>query len=117
MHAHKDPLLRGAPSFNRVDQIDAAIRSRFQEQIEIPLPNLEARIQLLDIFLRAKSLDFSLVEASHALGEKSQGASGRDIKNWIARAEQKAVQRAILQDGPQHFILTFEDLDGPPGSH
>ena len=35
---------------NRVDDVDAAIRSRIQEQIEIPLPNLEARVRLLEIF-------------------------------------------------------------------
>jgi len=61
------------------------------------------------------SCDFSLAEVSRALTEKAQGVSGRDIKNWIARAEQKAVQRAILQGGPQHFILTLKDLDRPPG--
>ena len=100
---------------NRADQIDAAMRSRFQEQIQIPLPNQEARIRLLEIFLRAKPLDSSLAEVSRALAEKSHGMSGRDIQNWIARAEQKAVQRAIAQGGPQHFILTFEDLYRLPG--
>jgi SpoVK/Ycf46/Vps4 family AAA+-type ATPase len=102
---------------NRVDQIDAAIRSRFQEQIEIPLPNLEARMRLLDIFLRAKPLEVSLAEVSRALAEQSHGMSGRDIQNWIARAEQKAVQRAILQGGPQHFMLRlgdFKDANGQP---
>ena len=102
---------------NRVDDVDAAIRSRIQEQIEIPLPNLEARVRLLEIFLRAKPLDFSLAEVSSAFAEQSHGMSGRHIQNWIARAEQKAVQRAITQGGPQHFILTLQDLDGPPGYH
>lgn len=98
---------------NRVDHIDLAIRSRFQEQIEIPLPNLEARIRLLETFLRAKPLDFSLASDSRALAEKSHGMSGRDINHWIVRAEQKAVQRAILQGGPQHFTVTLQDLDEP----
>ncbi len=98
---------------NRIDDVDAAIRSRIQEQIEIPLPNLEARVRLLEIFLCAKPLDFSLAEVSSALAEQSHGMSGRDIQNWIARAEQKAVQRAIAQGGPQHFILNIKDLDGP----
>ncbi len=100
---------------NCIDNIDPAILSRLQEKIEIPLPNLEARIQLLDIFLRAKPQNFSLAEVSRALAEQSHGMSGRDIQNWIARAEQKAVQRAITQGGPQHFILTFDDLDRLPG--
>ena len=56
-------------------------------------------------------------EVSRALAEKSHGMSGRDLQNWIARAEQKAVQRAILQGGPQHFILNIQDLDRPPGCH
>ncbi len=100
---------------NCVDHIDPAIRSRLQEQIEIPLPNSEARVRLLEIFLRAKPLDFSLASVSRTLAEKSHGMSGRDIKHWIARAEQTAVQCAIARGGPQHFVLTIQDLDRPPG--
>src|SRR5260221_13659298 len=36
---------------NRPDQVDAAILSRFAEQIEIPLPDERARAALLEIFL------------------------------------------------------------------
>ena len=32
--------------------------------------------------------------------------SGRDLKSWIGRAEQKALLRAIAAGGPQHFALT-----------
>ena len=64
------------------------------------MPNSEVRVRLLEIFLSAKPLGFSPAEVSRAVAEKSLGLSGRDIKSWIARAEHKAVQRAITQDGP-----------------
>jgi ABC-type lipoprotein release transport system permease subunit len=40
-----------------------------------------------------------------------KGMSGRDLKSWIGRAEQKALLRAIATGGPQHFALTLDDFD------
>ncbi len=95
---------------NHADQVDTAILSRLQQQIEIPLPDIKARIRLLSIYLREKRLALQLTDACNKLAEVSTGMSGRDIKNWIARAEQKAVERAIAQGGPEHFLLEFEDF-------
>jgi ATP-dependent DNA ligase len=44
---------------------------------------------------------------------QNKGMSGRDLKSWIGRAEQKALLRAIATGGPQHFALTLDDFDSP----
>ncbi len=50
------------------------------------------------------------------LADQSHRMSGRDIKNWVGCAEQKAVQqavqRAIEQGSPEPFLLAFEDFAG-----
>jgi hypothetical protein len=44
---------------------------------------------------------------------EGKGMSGRDLKSWIGRAEQKALLRAIATGGPQHFALKLDDFDSP----
>jgi SpoVK/Ycf46/Vps4 family AAA+-type ATPase len=100
---------------NHAEQIDRAVLSRFQERLAIPLPDLHGRERLLTMLLQKKRLSFSLEEGSHTLAAMSEGKgmSGRDLKSWIGRAEQKALLRAIARGGPQHFALTLDDFDSP----
>lgn len=37
--------------------------------------------------------------------------SGRDLKNWIANAEQQAIARAADKGGTEHFVLKLRDLE------
>jgi SpoVK/Ycf46/Vps4 family AAA+-type ATPase len=100
---------------NHAEQIDRAVLSRFQERLVIPLPDLHGRERLLTMLLQKKRLTFALEEGSHTLAAMTEGngMSGRDLKNWIGRAEQKALLRAIATGGPQHFALTLDDFDSP----
>ena len=100
---------------NHAEQIDRAVLSRFQERLAIPLPDLHGRERLLTVLLQKKRLSFALEEGSHTLAAMSEGKglSGRDLKSWIGRAEQKALLRAIATGGPQHFALTLDDFDSP----
>jgi SpoVK/Ycf46/Vps4 family AAA+-type ATPase len=100
---------------NHAEQIDRAVLSRFQERLAIPLPDLHGRERLLTVLLQKKRLTFALEEGSHTLAAMSEGKgmSGRDLKSWIGRAEQKALLRAIATGGPQHFTLTLDDFDSP----
>jgi SpoVK/Ycf46/Vps4 family AAA+-type ATPase len=100
---------------NHVEQIDRAVLSRFQERLAIPLPDLHGRERLLTVLLQKKRLSFALEEGCHTLAAMSEGKgmSGRDLKSWIGRAEQKALLRAIATGGPQHFALTLDDFDSP----
>jgi SpoVK/Ycf46/Vps4 family AAA+-type ATPase len=100
---------------NHAEQIDRAVLSRFQERLAIPLPDLHGRERLLTVLLQKKRLTFALEEGSHTLAAMSEGKgmSGRDLKSWIGRAEQKALLRAIATGGPQHFALKLDDFDSP----
>lgn len=95
---------------NRPESLDRAILSRFTQQILIPLPDLDGRRRILEILLQVKKVDFDCASACQTLAETSEGKSGRDLKNWIARAEQRAVQRAVLKGGPKHFLLALDDF-------
>lgn len=100
---------------NCPNNVDKAILSRFTEQITIPLPDYDGRRRILEVLLHSKRVACDLASLCESLAGVSEGTSGRDLKNWIARSEQKAVQRAVAKGGPAHFILTFEDFNWNAG--
>jgi SpoVK/Ycf46/Vps4 family AAA+-type ATPase len=95
---------------NHPENVDRAILSRFRETVVIPLPDEDARRRLLSIMLEKKRLAFSPEEHLSALVARTEGMSGRDLKNYVGRAEQSALIRAMNNGGPQHFSLQFEDF-------
>lgn len=95
---------------NRIDQIDSAVLSRFQKRVEIPIPDVKARQQLLQVMLHSKPIAFDIGEVSGYLAEHGVGMSGRDLRNWIEQAEQNAVGRAIEAGNPDLTTITLEDF-------
>lgn len=95
---------------NRIDQIDSAVLSRFPRRVEVPLPDLGARLKLLQILLKSKPVAFDLEEASGYLAERSNGLSGRDLRNWIEQAEQNALGRAVEAGNPDLATITISDF-------
>jgi SpoVK/Ycf46/Vps4 family AAA+-type ATPase len=95
---------------NRVDQVDAAVLSRFPRRMEIPLPDAEGRARLLQVLLQGKPLDFALDETAAVLAQHSQGASGRDLRSWVEQAEQRAVIRAVQAGDAGSVRLQLEDF-------
>jgi SpoVK/Ycf46/Vps4 family AAA+-type ATPase len=93
---------------NHPTAVDSAVVSRFTETIHIPLPDLECRRRFLELILQTKPLGFRLVEAVADLAAASEGLSKRDLKNWVARAEQRAIRRA---DRPIDFSLEISDFE------
>lgn len=98
---------------NRIDQIDSAILSRFQKRIEIPVPDVAARQQLLQVMLSTKPTSFDIGEAAKHLADLASGMSGRDLRNWIEQAEQNAVGRALEQGNPEAATILLEDFPVP----
>jgi SpoVK/Ycf46/Vps4 family AAA+-type ATPase len=92
---------------NRSSAIDTAVLSRFNEQLTIPLPDREARIRLLSIFLGGKKLAFPLDNGAVLLADLTEGKnlSGRDLKNWVATAERSALLLAINNGGLEHYVI------------
>ena len=66
---------------NRPDHLDDALKSRLNYNIEIPLPNENARRALLELYLRHIIQRRRLAVPVELLVSRTDGMSGRDIKN------------------------------------
>jgi SpoVK/Ycf46/Vps4 family AAA+-type ATPase len=99
---------------NHLERIDAAVRSRFQEKLVIPLPDHQARIRLLANLLAGKKIDFPLDDGVVLLAgqTKDHALSGRDLEGWVQAAEQTALLRALQDGGPENFAIGLEDFGG-----
>lgn len=94
---------------SRLEQVDAAVRTRFTSQIEIPLPDEAGRRQILQTLLSqrplAPGLDADQVAAEMA--KATEGQSGRDLKTVVERATQRALAHSASVGD---IRLTREDL-------
>lgn len=89
----KDSKIIVIAATNRPERLDKSIMraGRFDKKIDIPLPDLKGRVQLLEHFSKkiklAEKIDFKL------LASRTTGMSGADIKNLV----NIAVLHAILE--------------------
>lgn len=103
---------------NLREQIDPAVLSRFEEQIEIGHPDTEQRKHLFTLFLGKLPTEFERATVAAELAEATHAIGGRDIRNIIQKASQKAIRRA--GGNPKNVKLTRDDLlsslSSPPRS-
>lgn len=95
---------------NKLDQIDAALRrpGRFDKEIEIQIPNIKSREEILKIHL--KSLKNSLTHDDLSLiSQNCHGYVGADLKMLITEAANSCISRLINEKHDQKSI-TKEDL-------
>jgi SpoVK/Ycf46/Vps4 family AAA+-type ATPase len=111
IHARESHVFLAAAT-NHLERIDAAVRSRFQEKLVVPLPDQQARIRLLTNLLTGKKISFSLNDGAVLLADqtKDRALSGRDLESWVQAAEQKALLRALREGGPGNFAIGLEDF-------
>lgn len=77
-----DALVFTVAATNRPDTLDAALKSRLNYNIEVPLPTPEARMKILDLYLGGFFERGRLAPGMRAyLFDRTDGMSGRDIKN------------------------------------
>ncbi|HJS88357.1 MAG TPA: AAA family ATPase [Steroidobacteraceae bacterium] len=95
---------------NIPDAIDEAVLSRFTERVEIPNPDTEQRARLFRLFLGKLPIAFDREAVADELAQRSEGLGGRDIRNIIQKASQKAIHRAA--GNPKAAQLSREDLLG-----
>jgi SpoVK/Ycf46/Vps4 family AAA+-type ATPase len=93
---------------NLLDSIDAAVLSRFEERIEMPNPDEPQRRQLIALFLAKLPVDFDRETIAGELAGRCQDLGGREIRNIVNKASQKAVRRAA--GNPTNALLSREDL-------
>ncbi|MHA1896759.1 MAG: AAA family ATPase, partial [Promethearchaeota archaeon] len=79
LDANKGIVTIGAT--NSIDLLDPGLRSRFEEEIEFPLPNKSERIELIKLF--EKKIPFKTEINYELIASKCNGWSGRDIKEKL----------------------------------
>jgi transitional endoplasmic reticulum ATPase len=96
---------------NRPELLDeAALRpGRLSEAVEIGLPTGPARLAMLQLFTRKMRLDDSVDIAD--LAEKTEGASGADLKGLCTAAGRNAFLRA-LDSGNDEPSVAWDDFTG-----
>lgn len=95
---------------NRPDMLDPAVRrgGRLSREIEIPLPDNSARIELLKLCTRRTSLE-SDVDLNE-LARLTDGYSGADIKALVNEAGLQALIRIADSNTPLPRTLTMLDF-------
>jgi transitional endoplasmic reticulum ATPase len=89
----KGVLVLGAT--NRLDLLDPAVLrpGRFDEILEIPLPDEEGREEVFEVHMRSKSHETAI--DLHRLATMTEGLSGSEIASICAKAALQAVRRAV----------------------
>jgi transitional endoplasmic reticulum ATPase len=101
---------------NRIDLLDPAILrpGRFDELIEIPLPDEEGRKEIFAVYLREKPLEAEIDLAD--LAARADSFSGAEIQAVCTRAALRAVRRVIAGAKPEgsgesRVLIGGADLD------
>ncbi|MDD5033442.1 MAG: CDC48 family AAA ATPase [Methylococcaceae bacterium] len=101
---------------NRVDLIDPAMLrpGRFDEIVELPLPDEQARREILSVHLRNKPLGANI--DAEDLAARCEGASGAELAAVCNRAALRALRRLVEQgesgpESPIAVLVESEDFD------
>ena len=95
---------------NLPEQVNPAILSRFDQKIEVPLPDADQRRQLFKVALKKKKTGFDIGEVAAELAKLSGKLGGRDIFKLVERASQHAIERARQAGTVENVVLFREDL-------
>ena len=107
----KGVLVLGAT--NRLDILDPAVLrpGRFDEVVEIPLPDEQERREIFGVHLRGKPLARGV--DLEALAVRAEGFAGADIAGVCHRAALEAVRKAVQAEvagKPVELRITMKDL-------
>ncbi len=94
---------------NLPEEIDDAIKSRFSNQISIPLPDENGRRQILKNLISERPLaaGLNVDQVAADMAKATQGRAGRDLLMLVNRAMQRAVSAS---KSPDDLFLTAGDL-------
>lgn len=101
---------------NNPEQLDYAVRSRFEDEFEFKIPKKEERIAMIEKFI--KTMPYEVKLSSKKLAEMSNGMSGRDIKEKLLKS---ALHRALYENAEEvnakHFefaLNSYKSKNNPP---
>ncbi len=108
----KDVLVLGAT--NRLDLLDPALLrpDRFDEVLEVPLPETATRRRIFEVHLRGKPL--AVAPDLDELAASTEGLSGAEIAEAVRRAALRAIARVLEGAGeekPDPASLRIEAAD------
>ena len=98
---------------NKPWALDGPFIRRFQKRIYVPLPDLEARRQLIKIY--SKELDFAPDADLERLAALTEGYAGSDIRDLLQTAHTKVVREFFQSGGAENSEakprpITMQDL-------
>lgn len=106
----KDGTVFVVAATNHLNIVDAAIRSRFEDKVEVPLPEDLGRRRMLEIFLGDLQCKFDREEWIVKTAEATEGSSGRDLKNLVKKAAKKAALRAVKAGATEPPVIEIGDF-------
>ncbi|MCK9293053.1 MAG: CDC48 family AAA ATPase [archaeon] len=103
----KDIIVIGAT--NRIDMIDPAFLrpGRFDVKLEIPLPKLETREKIFEVYIKKMNVDKKI--KIKELAKKTDGASGADIEAICREAGMFAIRENIVSK--EKLIITSKHFE------
>jgi len=108
----KEPLIMVLGATNFPWEIDEALRRRLEKRVYIPLPDIEARIQLLQI--NTKSIKLTSDVDLKELATRLDGYSGADITNICRDASMMSMRRRIKGLRPEEIKnIPKDELEAP----
>jgi len=105
----KGILVLGAT--NRPDMLDPAVLrpGRFDEIVEVPIPDENDRREIFGVHLKGKPLGTGITP--HDLASRTEGFSGAEIASVCNKAALKAVRRAVeSRDDKVKVIIEADDF-------
>lgn len=97
---------------NMLYTLDPAVRSRFEEEIEFVLPNLEERFEILELYTRMFPKKLAKDVNLETIAKLTHGFSGRDL---VEKLLKNALHKAILSGGKvtgAHFERALAEAVG-----
>ena len=97
---------------NRKDIMDEAIVSRFEEQIEVPLPDFEARKAVIKLFMEGRKKGINLANDEESLNEiakNTENFSIRALKNMAELTAMKALKDGRRDITKEDFLSTISE--------
>jgi len=89
---------------NRIESLDTAIRSRFEEEIEFIMPDKDERLAILNSNISTFPIALESDVNIKLLAERTQGMSGRDLVEKVLKT---ALHAAIIDES----LVTNQHMD------
>lgn len=98
---------------NRPQELDEAARRRFTKRLYIPLPNFEARKDMIHSYLTKIKNNLTNDEISE-LAEEVEGFSGADCRSWVQEASMQPLREVMKRKMDVQMMANLNEDDIPP---